>query len=126
RAARASAPASRRCPGQGGRVRRGTCLANRLRHARRRRRCVSLRFPPWESPLSGILRVSPGRRAAVNPRTMKLRTLAVLVVAAVIFLLLTGFAMPEQVASHFAGDGSANGVMPRSGYLGLMIGLTVA
>src|ERR1043165_3771088 len=57
---------------------------------------------------------------------MKFRTLAIVVIAAVSFLLLSGSAMPEQVASHFAGDGSANGVMPRSAYLGLIVGLTAS
>jgi hypothetical protein len=50
--------------------------------------------------------------------------LTFLVAAAVVFLLLSGSALPERVASHFVGDGSANGFMPRNAYLGLMAGLT--
>ena len=57
---------------------------------------------------------------------MRFGTLAILVETAVIFLLLSGSAMPERVASHFAGDGAANGFMPRNIYLGLMVGLAVA
>ena len=55
---------------------------------------------------------------------MKFRTLTIVVIAAAIFLLLTGGALPERVASHFGADGAPNGFMPRSAYLGLMLGLT--
>ena len=56
---------------------------------------------------------------------MRFRTLLIVVAAAAVFLVLSGSAMPERVASHFVGDGSANGFMPRGAYLGLMLGLTI-
>jgi len=57
--------------------------------------------------------------------TVKFSALLILEVAAVVFLLLSGTALPEHVASHFVADGSANSSMPRGAYLGLMVGLTV-
>ena len=56
---------------------------------------------------------------------MTFRALAVLVAAAAVFVLLSGATLPEHVASHFGGDGAANGFMPRAGYLGVMLGITV-
>jgi hypothetical protein len=44
--------------------------------------------------------------------------------AALAFVLLSGNALPPQVASHFRAGGGADGYMPRSLYLALMAGLT--
>jgi uncharacterized membrane protein len=44
---------------------------------------------------------------------------------AVAYILFTADSLPARVASHFVADGSANGYMPRSGYLTLMLALIV-
>lgn len=48
------------------------------------------------------------------------------VVAAVLFVGLTGHALPDVVASHFAASGKANAFMSRGTYLGFMVALVVA
>lgn len=52
--------------------------------------------------------------------------LIVLLALAAAFILLSGQSLPPVVASHFAAGGRADGFMPRSAYLGLMLFITVA
>ena len=59
------------------------------------------------------------------PRSSSLLALIALLLAAAVFVLLSGSALPPVVASHFAASGDANGCMPRRLYLGFMLALTV-
>lgn len=48
------------------------------------------------------------------------------VVAVGIYVLLSGRSLPTYVASHFAGDGSANGYMPRSAYVAFILVVSIS
>ncbi len=48
-----------------------------------------------------------------------------LVAGAAGFVWLTSLSLPDVVASHFAGNGSANGFTSRGAYIGLMLALVV-
>ncbi len=54
-----------------------------------------------------------------------LPTLFVALTAAIGFILVSGQSLPPVVASHFAASGRANGFMPRSAYLGLILFIAV-
>jgi hypothetical protein len=47
---------------------------------------------------------------------------ALLAIAAIV-IFVSGQSLPDVVASHFSGSGTANGQMPRGAYLMLMIGV---
>lgn len=49
---------------------------------------------------------------------------ALLVIAAA-FVLVSSQSLPPRVASHFAGDGHANGFSPRTAYVSLMLAVSV-
>ena len=51
--------------------------------------------------------------------------LAVVLLVAAGFILLSGQSLPPVVASHFGAGGSANGYMSRGAYLGLMLVMTL-
>jgi len=51
--------------------------------------------------------------------------LALLLVTAAAYVWISGGALPPTVASHFDASGVANGFMPRSSYLGLMLIVTL-
>jgi uncharacterized membrane protein len=51
------------------------------------------------------------------------RTLFMLVVCAAVFLILSSADLPPVVASHFAAGGAANAFMPRTAYVGFMVGI---
>src|SRR5262249_1306946 len=59
------------------------------------------------------------------PRSALLPALVALLLAAAVFVLLSGSSLPPVVASHFTASGAANGFMPRRLYLGFMLALTV-
>ncbi len=48
-----------------------------------------------------------------------------LVLVAALFVVLSGLAMPDVVASHFGSSGAADGFMPRNAYIGLMLVLVI-
>jgi uncharacterized membrane protein len=48
------------------------------------------------------------------------------IVAVATYILLSGRLLPAYVASHFAGDGTANGYMPRSAYVAFMLVVTIS
>ena len=48
------------------------------------------------------------------------------VVAVAVYELLSGRSLPTYVASHFAGNGAANGYMPRSAYVAFMLVVTIS
>ena len=58
-------------------------------------------------------------------RSPSLIALFVLLAAATVCIFLSGQSLPPVVASHFASGGDANGFMPRSAYIGLMLFLTM-
>jgi hypothetical protein len=45
----------------------------------------------------------------------------ILVACAALFVWVTGLALPEVAASHFVGNGAANGFMPRASYVRFML-----
>lgn len=51
--------------------------------------------------------------------------LIILTALTALFVGVTGADMPARVASHFDGSGTADGFMPRDGYVTLMTGLVV-
>lgn len=51
------------------------------------------------------------------------RALLLVAVAAAIYIVATGSALPDVVASHFGAGGAADGAMTRSAYLTLMVGV---
>ena len=51
--------------------------------------------------------------------------LLAILAAAAAFIWLSGDALPPVVASHFVAGGAANGFMPRSAYLGMMLAVAV-
>ena len=53
------------------------------------------------------------------------RRFALTLAAAAIFIIWTGASLPDIVASHFAAGGAANGRMPRTVYLPLILLLTI-
>src|SRR5262245_15318479 len=48
------------------------------------------------------------------------------VVAVAVYELLSGRSLPTYVASHFDGNGVANGYMPRSAYVAFMLVVTIS
>jgi multidrug efflux pump subunit AcrB len=50
---------------------------------------------------------------------------ALLIAAAAVFVWLTARSLPPMVASHFGGDGYANGFMSRGGYVRFMLALVI-
>ena len=48
-----------------------------------------------------------------------------LLTLAAVFVFVSADSLPPMVASHFVAGGTANGFLPRSDYLALMIGVTV-
>ncbi|HEY6940256.1 hypothetical protein [Dokdonella sp.] len=51
------------------------------------------------------------------------RALGLTVIGAAIYIVATGVALPDPVASHFGAGGRADGAMTRNAYLALMIGV---
>jgi len=51
--------------------------------------------------------------------------LGAFLVSVAAFILITSQTMPPIVASHFAGDGHANGYMPRIPFIGLMLAVSI-
>ncbi|HEU4665744.1 MAG TPA: DUF1648 domain-containing protein [Dokdonella sp.] len=51
------------------------------------------------------------------------RMLVLVVIAAAIYIVATGSALPDPVASHFGAGGHADGAMTRNAYLALMLGI---
>jgi hypothetical protein len=51
--------------------------------------------------------------------------LLLVLIGAASFMLFSGQSLPPVVASHFAAAGNADGFMPRNGYLGLMISVSL-
>jgi uncharacterized membrane protein len=49
-----------------------------------------------------------------------------LLAIAAAFIIVTGGNLPPTVASHFGASGAADGFMPRTGYLAVMLAVTVA
>lgn len=56
---------------------------------------------------------------------MPIPAFSVLCVLVAGFIVVTGQGLPELVGSHFVAGGSANAFMPRSHYLGVMLGAGV-
>ena len=56
---------------------------------------------------------------------MKSSGFAGLMLAAAFFIVLSGLAMPDLVASHFDSSGAADGFMPRHAYIGLTLVLVI-
>jgi len=54
-----------------------------------------------------------------------MRLLLGTLVLGIIFVIVTGDALPPVVASHFVAGGAANGFMPRSTYLRFMVALVI-
>ena len=63
-------------------------------------------------------------RLADSRRSMA--SLAASVVAVATYVSLSGRSLPAYVASHFAGDGTANGYMPRSAYVAFMLIVSIS
>jgi uncharacterized membrane protein len=58
-------------------------------------------------------------------RPIPIILLGAILACAAAFVLLTGQTLPSTVASHFAGDGHANGTMPRTPFIALMLAVSV-
>ena len=72
--------------------------------------------------MTDLPRPMTARRAAKLGDTRRATTTLVgTVVAVAVFELISGRLLPTYVASHFAGNGVANGYMPRSGYVAFML-----
>ncbi|WP_257387181.1 hypothetical protein [Tahibacter caeni] len=54
-------------------------------------------------------------------RSSSLSPVFVAVAGLAAFIVLTGFLLPAQVASHFSAPGRADAALPRAGYLGFML-----
>jgi uncharacterized membrane protein len=65
------------------------------------------------------------RRGAMQPVNHR-KLFLVLLACAALFVWFTSRALPEVAASHFGGDGAANGFMPRASYVKLMLLFVVA
>lgn len=52
------------------------------------------------------------------------RVMVLVMILAAFYVVATGSALPDVVASHFGAGGTADGAMTRRGYLVLMIGVT--
>ena len=71
-----------------------------------------------ETPVRRALRLADSRRATV--------TALASVAAVATYVALSGRSLPAYVASHFAGDGTVNGYMPRSAYVGFMLVVSIS
>jgi uncharacterized membrane protein len=71
-----------------------------------------------ETPVRRSLRVAESRRATVS--------FLAAVAAVATYVAWSGRALPAYVASHFGGDGTANGYMPRSAYVVFMLVVSIS